>query len=67
MIALALLALKHASSSLKSRGGSVHLAAEELDGGEPRRGRLPAPERQIVQGCRRVVEPTNADLSLQQG
>ena len=64
-IALNLLALKHASSSLKSRGGSIHLAAEELDGGEPRRRRLPAPEREVVPRCGRVVERTNANFSLQ--
>lgn len=65
MMALTRLALKHSSSSQKSRGGSMHLASEDLDRGEPRgRGLLP-PERGVVAGGRRIGERTNPDLSVQ--
>jgi hypothetical protein len=65
MIALTWCALKHSSSSQKSRGGSIHLSAEDLDGSEPGRCGLAPPEVGVVAGSGRIDEGPNAYLSLE--
>jgi hypothetical protein len=64
MMDLTARALKNASNSQKSRGGSIDLAAEDLDSGQTRRRRLPPPIRRIVGGRGRIIERTDAHLSL---
>lgn len=65
MMALTRWALKQASSSQKSLGGSIYLTAEEFDSREPSGQWLLSPEFGIVAGSRRVVEGPDTDVSLE--